>query len=187
MRELRGDLLQDWMQAVQADDLPARHTLLTGLRRDRAAVVNGLTLPWNSGACEDAVNRIKVLKRAMDGRANFDLLRRRVLLPSVFGISFGSPPEIEAAWPGGYWELRGVAIRKGLHQARVRGTALGRHGHTPAPDCRPVTRLPASSAATPPPRPRHPSPGPDHDHPPPRGQIAALRKIVVPVTASWPL
>ena len=40
----------------------------------------GLTLERNSGAVYGAVTRIKMLKRQMDGRANFDLLRQRVLL-----------------------------------------------------------------------------------------------------------
>jgi hypothetical protein len=40
----------------------------------------GLTLPWNSGGVEGHVNRIKMLKRQMYGRANPGLLRRRILL-----------------------------------------------------------------------------------------------------------
>jgi transposase len=47
---------------------------------DFDAVVAGLTLPHSSGPVEGAVNRIKMLKRQMYGRANFDLLRKRVLL-----------------------------------------------------------------------------------------------------------
>ncbi len=39
-----------------------------------------LTLPWNSGVVEGHVNRIKMLKRQMFGRAGFSLLRKRVLL-----------------------------------------------------------------------------------------------------------
>ncbi|MFI9176311.1 hypothetical protein ACIGXB_43845 [Streptomyces lincolnensis] len=42
----------------------------------------GLTLPWNSGVAEGHVNRIKMLKRQMFGRAGFELLRKRVLLSS---------------------------------------------------------------------------------------------------------
>ena len=40
----------------------------------------GLTLPYNSGAVEGTVNRIKQLKAAMYGRAKPDLLRKRILL-----------------------------------------------------------------------------------------------------------
>ena len=44
------------------------------------AVVAGLTLPYNSGAVEGTVNRIKQLKAAMYGRAKPDLLRKLILL-----------------------------------------------------------------------------------------------------------
>ncbi|MER5935241.1 hypothetical protein [Streptomyces sp. NPDC002054] len=39
-----------------------------------------VSLPWNSGVVEGHVNRIKMLKRQMFGRAGFELLRKRVLL-----------------------------------------------------------------------------------------------------------
>ena len=41
----------------------------------------GLTLQYNSGRVEGTVNKIKMLKRQMFGRASFDLLRVRVLQP----------------------------------------------------------------------------------------------------------
>ncbi len=79
IRELGGDRLQGWMDAVEADDLPALHSFVAGLRRDHDAVVAGLSLRWSSGPVEGHVNRLKMLKRQMFGRANLDLLRRRVL------------------------------------------------------------------------------------------------------------
>ena len=51
-----------------------------GIRKDHAAVTNGLTLPWSSGKVEGNVNKIKMIKRQMYGRAGFDLLRKRVIL-----------------------------------------------------------------------------------------------------------
>ena len=44
------------------------------------AVTAGLTLPYSSGPVEGTVNRIKMIKRQMYGRAGFSLLRKRVLL-----------------------------------------------------------------------------------------------------------
>jgi len=79
MRDLRGDRLDDWMRRVQDDDLPALHSFVTGVKRDHDAVLNGLTMSWNSGPVEGAVTRIKLLKRMRYGRADLDLLRRRVL------------------------------------------------------------------------------------------------------------
>jgi transposase len=74
-----GERLDAWMAAVEADELPHLHRFIRGPRRDYDAVLNGLTLPHNSGAVEGNVNRIKMIKRQMYGRANFDLLRKRIL------------------------------------------------------------------------------------------------------------
>ena len=79
LRNRTGERLTAWLDAAEAADLPDLHVFTAGLRRDIAAVTNGLTMLWNSGAVEGTVCRIKALKRAMYGRANFDLLRKRVL------------------------------------------------------------------------------------------------------------
>ncbi|KQX67364.1 ISL3 family transposase [Streptomyces sp. Root1310] len=42
----------------------------------------GLSQPWSSGVVDGHVNRIKMPKRQMFGRAGFELLRERVLLHS---------------------------------------------------------------------------------------------------------
>ncbi|MGH3593464.1 MAG: transposase [Pseudonocardiaceae bacterium] len=68
------------MAAIDAEDLPHLHRFVTGLKRDYQAVRNGLTLSHSSGRVEGNINRIKMIKRQMYGRANFDLLRKRVLL-----------------------------------------------------------------------------------------------------------
>jgi transposase len=81
MNERRGrKLLEPWMAAAEAAGEPALRSFVTGLRADQDAVTNGLSLRWSSGAVEGHVNRIKMLKRQMYGRAGPDLLRRRVLL-----------------------------------------------------------------------------------------------------------
>ena len=81
MNERRGrKLLEPWMTAADATGEPALRSFVTGLRADQDAVTNGLTLRWSSGAVEGHVNRIKMLKRQMYGRAGPDLLRRRILL-----------------------------------------------------------------------------------------------------------
>ena len=77
---LHGDRLDDWITAVETDDQPDLHSFTHGIRRDHDAVVNGLTMPWSSGVVEGNVNRLKMLKRQMYGRATFELLRKRVLL-----------------------------------------------------------------------------------------------------------
>ncbi|MFE2571159.1 transposase [Streptomyces mirabilis] len=80
LTERQGQRLPEWLDAVHQDNLPGLHTLAAGVDRDRDAVIAGLTLPWNSGVVEGHVNRIKMLKRQIFGRAGFALLRKRVLL-----------------------------------------------------------------------------------------------------------
>ena len=81
MTERRGrKQLEPWMTTALATGEPALRSFVTGLRADQDAVTNGLSLRWSSGAVEGHVNRIKMLKRQMYGRAKPDLLRRRVLL-----------------------------------------------------------------------------------------------------------
>ncbi|MFE2095225.1 transposase, partial [Streptomyces sp. NPDC059460] len=82
LTERQGERLPQWLDAVRRDDLPGLHTLAAGIDRDLDAVIAGLTLPWSSGVVEGHVNRIKMLKRQMFGRAGFALLRKRVLLYS---------------------------------------------------------------------------------------------------------
>jgi transposase len=54
--------------------------LAKGLRDDYEAVKAGMTLPWSNGPVEGHINRLKMLKRQMYGRAGIDLLSRRFLL-----------------------------------------------------------------------------------------------------------
>ncbi len=65
----RGQDLDTWMTAVDADDLPTLHGFVHGLRRDLPAVVAGLTLPYSNGPIEGANTKVKFLKRQMYGRA----------------------------------------------------------------------------------------------------------------------
>jgi transposase len=71
--------LASWLERVEADDQPELHTFAAGIRHDLAAVTAGLTLPYSSGPTEGNVNRVKAIKRQMYGRANLDLLRKRVI------------------------------------------------------------------------------------------------------------
>ena len=62
--------------AIQLSDF---ENFVKGLRRDEAAVRAAASSEWSNGQTEGQVNRLKMLKRQMYGRANFDLLRLRVL------------------------------------------------------------------------------------------------------------
>ena len=65
-----------WLERAQGTALAG---FATHLRRDEAALLDALQLPWSNGPVEGQVHRLKLLKRQMYGRAHFDLLRLRVL------------------------------------------------------------------------------------------------------------
>jgi transposase len=75
-----GSKLPGWADQAKASSVRELQTFAAGLRKDWAAVTAGLTLPYSSGVVEGHVNRIKMTKRQMYGRAKPDLLRKRVLL-----------------------------------------------------------------------------------------------------------
>lgn len=80
LHERRGADLDGWIAEVTTDGSRELRAFAESLERDRAAVVAGLTQEWSSGPVEGHVNRVKMVKRQMFGRAKLDLLRRRVLL-----------------------------------------------------------------------------------------------------------
>jgi transposase len=79
--ESRSDALDQWLTDVLACDIAALRHFARSLRQDYAAVQAALTFKWSNGQVEGQVNRLKVIKRVMYGRAKFDLLRLRVLHP----------------------------------------------------------------------------------------------------------
>ena len=79
VRERAGHQLDAWLNEVEESQLEAFASCAAGLCRDKDAVLAGLTLPWSNGPLEGQVNRVKLIKRSMYGRAGFDLLRLRVL------------------------------------------------------------------------------------------------------------
>ncbi|MCX4546628.1 ISL3 family transposase [Streptomyces sp. NBC_01565] len=75
-----GAMLPDWIDVVEASQLPGLTGFALHLLRDLDAVTAGLTLHWSSGSIEGAINRIKKIKRQLYGRAGFHLLRKMILL-----------------------------------------------------------------------------------------------------------
>jgi transposase len=57
--------------------LQALRRFAKGLGEDYEAVKAGVTLPWSTGPVEGYINRLKMLKRQMFGRARLDLLGPR--------------------------------------------------------------------------------------------------------------
>jgi transposase len=74
-----------WMERASQSRIPEIKSVAAGIERDRAAVVAALAYEWSNGTTEGHINRLKTLKRAMYGRAKFDLLRIKVLAGSKRG------------------------------------------------------------------------------------------------------
>jgi transposase len=80
VRNRGGAHLEEWIHKAADSSFPELRGFANGLYSDFDAVKTGLSVQWNSGRVEGHVNRIKMIKRQMYGRANLDLLRKRVLL-----------------------------------------------------------------------------------------------------------
>jgi transposase len=95
IRERSGHQLDVWLSQAEASRLPEFKSFAKGIHQDKAAVLAGLTLPWSQGPLEGHVNRLKLLKRSMYGRAKLPLLRARVL--HVDGSAEPSHADLRAA------------------------------------------------------------------------------------------
>jgi len=80
VRQRQPTQLDPWLQRATTSAVDAVRRFATGLYEDYEAVKAGVTLPWSSGPVEGHINRLKMLKRQMFGRARLDLLSRRFLL-----------------------------------------------------------------------------------------------------------
>ncbi len=79
LTERRVEALDDWLTSLAQYHLPELQRFARGLRRDEAAVRASCASNISNGQVEGQITRLKLLKRRMYGRANFDLLRLRVL------------------------------------------------------------------------------------------------------------
>ncbi len=80
VRERQPDQLDPWLARAAKSPLVPLQRFAKGLRDDYDAVKAGVTLPWSNGPVEGQINRLKMLKRQMFGRAKLDLLQQRFLL-----------------------------------------------------------------------------------------------------------
>ncbi len=93
VRQRQPEALLPWLKDVKESGLVALNRFANGIKRDLCAVTNALSLPWSQGQTEGQVNRLKLIKRTMYGRANFDLLRKRVLGCPADGLSVLAHPD----------------------------------------------------------------------------------------------
>jgi transposase len=79
VRQRQPECLDPWLTRATTCTLEALQRFASGLREDYEAVKAGVTLPWSTSPVEGHINRLKMLKRQMFGRARLDLLSRRFL------------------------------------------------------------------------------------------------------------
>ena len=93
-RHKQDEALQNWLVDAKRTGLPEIGRFCDGLLRDAAAVTAAVTLPWSNGQVEGQIQRLKLVKRQMYGRAKFNLLRSRVLpyVPGQVNLSTTRSP-----------------------------------------------------------------------------------------------
>jgi len=79
VKKCRQSDLDPWLEEAGLSSVREVMGFAQGIKKDRAAVEAALTSNWSNGPTEGHVNRLKLVKRQMYGRANLDLLRARVL------------------------------------------------------------------------------------------------------------
>ena len=77
VRQRQPTQLDPWLTRATTSTLEALRRFATGLYEDYEAIKAGGTLPWSTSPVEGHINRLKMLKRQMFGRARLDLLSRR--------------------------------------------------------------------------------------------------------------
>jgi transposase len=79
IRQRQVDALQPWINACRDSGIAELSRFAQGLQYEFPIIQAALRLPFSNGVTQGHVNRLKFIKRSMYGRANFDLLRLRVL------------------------------------------------------------------------------------------------------------
>ena len=85
VRQRQPAQLDPWLQRATTSTLEGLRRFAAGLYEDDDAVKAGVTLPWSTGPVEGHINRLKMLKRQMFGRARLALLSRRFVRAPACG------------------------------------------------------------------------------------------------------
>jgi transposase len=96
VRQRQPTQLDPWLTRATTSTLEALRRFATGLYEDDEAVKAGVTLPWSTSPVEGHINRLKMLKRQMLGRAHLDLLSRRFIRASACEQERSQPGAVAA-------------------------------------------------------------------------------------------
>jgi transposase len=79
IRKRATGTLTEWLLRAENSACPEVRQFAEGIHRDESAVNAAITTRWSNGPVEGHVNRLKMIKRQMFGRAGFSLLKARVV------------------------------------------------------------------------------------------------------------
>ena len=79
LKTRQAEAFSDWLEEARTCSVLEVGNFAAHILKDQDAVHNAMKYKWSNGQLEGQVNRLKTIKRSMYGRANFDLLRARVL------------------------------------------------------------------------------------------------------------
>jgi transposase len=83
--------LRRWIEGAKRCEFGHVVRFAYGLQKDISAVTAAVESSWSTGQVEGQINRLKMIKRQMYGRAGFELLRARVL-PYLPAATSGPAP-----------------------------------------------------------------------------------------------
>ena len=80
LRHRQADALDDWLMKAATCAIKPLKTFAKGIFDDYAAVKASLMTEVSNGPVEGLNNKLKMLKRQMYGRANLELLAKRLIM-----------------------------------------------------------------------------------------------------------
>ena len=79
IQQRQVDILDKWLTQAQQSQIPEIKNIAVGIQQDYLAVAAALKYEWSNGQVEGQINKLKLIKRQMYGRAKLDLLKARML------------------------------------------------------------------------------------------------------------
>ncbi|WP_372367187.1 ISL3 family transposase [Candidatus Uabimicrobium sp. HlEnr_7] len=79
IRDKDHSSLNPWLSKALESNITEIIRFATGIKENLTEVENAFLYPYSNGLAEGHINKLKLIKRMMFGRAKFDLLRKRVL------------------------------------------------------------------------------------------------------------
>lgn len=79
LKSREPDNFYAWLKTCCQSSIPQLKNFAIKMKQDQEAVHNAMKYHWSNGQLEGQINRVKTIKRQLYGRANFDLLKARIL------------------------------------------------------------------------------------------------------------